>query len=98
MNSEFSPDLVTLSGDDGTKSEFEILDIIEDDESIYYVLSPRYADPAAALNRAFEYYIFEVRDKDGEREFIEIDDDAKAERLCKIFEKRYNDILFGDCD
>lgn len=38
MANEYTPDLITLIGDDGKEIEFEILDIIENDEGKFYVL------------------------------------------------------------
>ena len=37
MANEYTPDLITLIGDDGKEIEFEILDIIENDEGKFYV-------------------------------------------------------------
>lgn len=35
MANEYTPDLITLIGDDGKEIEFEILDIIENDEGSF---------------------------------------------------------------
>ena len=48
MNNEFNADLITLISDDGQEIEFEILDIIENDEGKFYVLYPFYENPADA--------------------------------------------------
>ena len=94
MNNEFSPDLVSLLTDDGKEIEFEILDTIDYNESTFYVLSPHFDNPSDALNRAFEYYIFEVVNTDGEDKLIEVEDECTAQEVYKIFEERYNNLLF----
>ena len=89
MNNEYNPDLVTLISDEGEEIEFEILDIIENDEGKFYILYPYYADPADAVNDPGEYYIFEVQEIDGEEELAEIEDDEKLDRIAAIFEENY---------
>lgn len=96
MNNEYNPDLVTLISDEGEEIEFEILDIIENDEGKFYVLYPYYADPADAVNDPGEYYIFEVQEFDGEEELAEIEDDEKLDRIAAIFEEEYNKELFDE--
>lgn len=96
MNNEYNPDLVTLISDEGEEIEFEILDIIENDEGKFYVLYPYYADPADAVNDSGEYYIFEVQEIDGEEELAEIEDDEKLDRIAAIFEEEYNKELFDE--
>lgn len=96
MNSEYSPDLLNLMSDDGVEKEFEILDIIENDDKCYYILSPHYEDRADALNRAFEYYIFKAFEQNGEQQFVELDDEAEIDKILSAFEERFNDMLFGN--
>lgn len=98
MSNEFNPDLITLISDDGEEIEFEILDIIENDEGKFYVLYPYYEDPADAVNDPGEYYIMEAFEKDGEEELAEIEDDEKLDRLAAIFEEAYYSETYGDED
>ncbi|MEE1219942.1 MAG: DUF1292 domain-containing protein [Ruminococcus sp.] len=96
MADEYTPDLITLISDDGDEIEFEILDIIENDDGKFYVLFPYYENPADAVNDPGEYYIFEVQEIDGEEELAEIEDDEKLEKIAAIFEKQYNDGFYDD--
>ena len=96
MPEEYTPDLVTLISDDGEEIEFEILDVIENDEGKFYVLYPYYANPADAVNDPGEYYIFEVQEVDGEEELADIEDDDKLDRIAAIFEENYNAEFFDD--
>lgn len=94
MANEYTPDLVTLISEEGEEIEFEILDIIENDDGKFYVLYPYYEDPADAVNDPGEYYIFEVQEVDGEEELAEIEDDDLLDKLADEFEKRYNESFF----
>lgn len=96
MDNEYTPDLVTLISEDGEEIEFEILDIIENDDGRFYVLYPYYKNPADAVNDPGEYYIFESQEIDGEEELAEIEDDELLDKLADEFEKRYNDSFFDD--
>ncbi len=96
MTNEYAPDLVTLISDDGEEIEFEILDIIENDEGKFYVLYPYFESPEQAVNDSGEYYIFEVVDENGEEELAEIEDEEKLERIAAIFEENYNNEFYGD--
>lgn len=96
MANEYTPDLVTLISEEGEEIEFEILDIIENEDGKFYVLYPYYENPADAVNDPGEYYIFEVQEVDGEEELAEIEDDELLDKLADEFEKRYNESFFDD--
>jgi uncharacterized protein YrzB (UPF0473 family) len=98
MANEYTPDLITLIGDDGKEIEFEILDIIENDEGKFYVLYPFFENPEDAVNDSGEYYIFEVTEIDGEEELAEIEDDDKLNRIAAVFEERYNEEFYDEDD
>ena len=82
MANEYTPDLITLIGDDGKEIEFEILDIIENDEGKFYVLYPFFENPEI----------------DGEEELAEIEDDDKLDRIAAVFEERYNEEFYDEDD
>ncbi|MCH5296272.1 MAG: DUF1292 domain-containing protein [Ruminococcus sp.] len=96
MANEYTPDLVTLISEEGEEIEFEILDIIENEDGKFYVLYPYYENPADAVNDPGEYYIFEVQEVDGEEELAEIENDELLDKLADEFEKRYNESFFDD--
>ena len=98
MANEYTPDLITLIGDDGKEIDFEILDIIENDEGKFYVLYPFFENPEDAVNDSGEYYIFEVTEIDGEEELAEIEDDDKLDRIAAVFEERYNEEFYDEDD
>ena len=98
MANDYTPDLITLIGDDGKEIELEILDIIENDEGKFYVLYPFFENPEDAVNDSGEYYIFEVTEIDGEEELAEIEDDDKLDRIAAVFEERYNEEFYDEDD
>ena len=90
MANEYTPDLITLIGDNGEEIEFE--------EGKFYVLYPFFENPEDAVNDPGEYYIFEVSEIDGEEELAEIEDDEKLDRIAAVFEKRYNEEFYDEDD
>lgn len=96
MDNAYKPDLVTLIDDENVEHNFEILDSIETDKGIFYALSPIYQDAAESLQESGEYYIMELIEEDGEEVYVEVDDDALADELAEIFEKRFDEIFEYD--
>ncbi len=96
MNNEFDADLIILTNEKGENKEFKIIDKIEYDDSSFYILSPYYENPSEELGRAFEYYLFEANEKDGEEQLVELEDKIKADKIYEMFEEHYNEILFGE--
>ena len=88
MNEEYTADLITLIDDDGEEHEFEILDEIEYEDSVYYALLPTFSAPEESLE-ADTYYIFEVVEENGEEQLAEVEDDELLDRLAEIFESRF---------
>ena len=76
-NEEFEVDLITLIDDEGKEHEFEILDVIENDDGCFYALLPTFEDPAASIESEGTYYIFEAIEEDGEEQLAEVENDIK---------------------
>ena len=93
MNEDFSPDLLTLVDEDGQEHEFEILDIIENDEGCFYALLPTFEDPQDQVEADGSYYIFQTFEEDGEQQLAEVEDDELADRLAAEFEKRFDEMF-----
>ena len=87
MDNEFAADLITLIDDGGTEHEFEILDVIESDES---------DDPGESLEADGMYYIFEAIEEDGEQQLAEVEDEELLDRLSQIFESRFEELYEYD--
>ena len=92
MNNEFAADLITLIDDEGNEHEFEILDVIENDDGCYYALLPTFNDPEESLESEGTYYIFEVIEEDGEQQLAEVEDEELLDRLAEQFESRFEEL------
>lgn len=92
MDKDFVADLITLLDDDGAEHVFEILDIIESDDGVYYALFPVYDTPEEQIESDGEYYIFEAVDDDGEEVLTEVEDESLLDSLAEQFEKRFEEM------
>lgn len=95
MTDEFDADLIVLLDEDGEEHTFEILDVLEHNDSCYYALYPLIEDPQEQVDSEGEYYIFEVIEEDDEQQLAEVEDDLLLDELAEIFEKRFES-LFDD--
>ena len=85
-------DLLSLIDEDGNELEFEILDVIEREDGVYYALLPTETGPESMLEPD-TYYIFEVVVEDGEEQLAKIEDEEKLDELAEIFEARFDEIF-----
>ncbi|CAB1243145.1 conserved protein of unknown function [Ruminococcaceae bacterium BL-6] len=98
MKEEFGPDVLTLVDDEGNEHEFEVLDVIDNDEGCFYALLPTFDDPQESLESEGTYYIFEAIDQDGEQQLAEVEDDALLDRLAEIFESHFDELYDDEED
>lgn len=96
MDKEFSADLITLIDDEGKEHNFEIMDVITQDETEYYALLPVYENQDDILNDNGEYFILEAIEEDGEQQFAEVIDAQLRRKLSQIFEDRFNNMFYED--
>lgn len=96
MNNEYEADLITLTDEDGTEYEFEILDSVELDDKVYYALMPTFESPEDAVEDDGIYYIFEAFEEDGEPQLAEVEDEELLDKLADIFETRYSEMYEED--
>jgi uncharacterized protein YrzB (UPF0473 family) len=95
MYDDFGADLLTLVDDEGNEHEFEILDVIDNEDGCFYALLPTYDDPQKEVESQGSYYIFEAIEEDGEQQLAEVEDEELLEKLAKQFEARFEE-FFGD--
>ncbi|MCH5298173.1 MAG: DUF1292 domain-containing protein [Ruminococcus sp.] len=96
MDSNYSPDLITLLDEDGRELTLEILDIYEENERVFYALMPVYDNKEDLLYDSGEYTILEVVDENSEEQLAEVEDEELKLRLSRIFEDRFNDMFYED--
>ncbi|MCH4239073.1 MAG: DUF1292 domain-containing protein [Oscillospiraceae bacterium] len=95
MSDEFGADLLTLVDEDGKEHEFEVLDVIDNDDGTFYALLPTYEDAEEKVESQGTYYIFQSIEEDGEEQLAEVEDDKLLDSLAAQFEAHFND-LYGD--
>jgi len=88
---DYTPDIVTLSDDDGKEYTFEILDAIESDMGRYLALLPVYEDPQDQLDDSGELVVVKVEEENGEEYFVDIEDDDEYETVSEAFIDRLRD-------
>lgn len=93
MNEDFSADLLTLVDEDGQEHEFEILDIIENDDGCFYALLPTFDDPQEQVESEGTYYIFQAFEEDGEQQLAEVEDEELLDRLAAVFEQHFEELF-----
>lgn len=98
MQDDFGTDLLTLVDDDGKEHEFEVLDVIDDDDGCFYALQPACDTPQEKVDAEGAYYIFEAVEDNGEQELAEVEDQALLDKLANRFEKRFEEIYGSDED
>ncbi len=97
MQDDFGADLLTLVDDEGNEHEFEILDVIDNEDGCFYALLPTYCDPQDQVEAEGTYYIFEAIEENGEQQLAEVEDKALLDKLAKQFEARFEE-FYGDDD
>lgn len=98
MNDEYGADLLTLVDDEGKEHEFEILDVIENEDGCFYALLPTFETPQEKVDAEGTYYIFEAIEEDGEQQLAEIEDEALLDKLAAQFESRFEELYDDDFD
>jgi uncharacterized protein YrzB (UPF0473 family) len=92
MNDEYGADLLTLVDDEGEEHEFEILDVIDNDDGCFYALLPTFETPQDKVDAEGTYYIFEAIEENGEQQLAEVEDEALLDKLAELFESRFEEL------
>ena len=95
-NQDYEQDLLTLTDEDGQEHEFEILDIIENDDGCFYALLPTFDDPQEQVESEGTYYIFQAFEEDGEQQLAEVEDEDLLDRLAAEFEAHFDEMFEED--
>ncbi len=92
MQDEYSPDLISLSDEEGNEYNFEVLDAIETDDGRYVALTPA-ADAEDIMADDGSLIIMKAIEEDGENYFEEIEDDDEYETVADMFVSRLQDFF-----
>lgn len=90
---EYTPEIFTLTDEEGNEHEFELMDIMEENGTVYYALVPYSEDPDAMIEEDTELVILKVGEENGEEFLATIDNDEEYERIGNIFIERISKML-----
>jgi uncharacterized protein YrzB (UPF0473 family) len=85
---EYTRDIFTLTDEDGNEQEFELMDVMEDEGTVYYALIPYQDTPEAVVEEDTELVVLKVGEENGEEYLATIDDDEEYERIGQLFIER----------
>ncbi len=94
MAEEYTPEIFTLTDEEGVEHEFELMDIMEENGTVYYALVPYTEDPEAMIEEDTELVVLKVgTDENGEDFLATIDNDEEYDRIGKMFIDRISEML-----
>ena len=96
MELDYSPDIISLTDDEGKEYTFEVLDAIESDDGRYLAMLPVYDDPQQQLEDSGELVIVKVGEENGEEYLFPIEDDDEFDRIADIFDDEFSDIFYDE--
>ena len=92
-----APDLYTLVDEEGNEKLFELIDVLEENEQVYFALIPHIEDPAELLDGEIELVVLCVKSDDEGNEILEpIESDEEYERIAEMFIARLDADLDDD--
>lgn len=94
----YSPDLITVTDDDGNEHVFEELDRIETDTARYVAVLPYFEDPEEMLEDDGEVIVLKVYEEDGETYLVQIEDENEYDEISEIFEERLAELFSYEDD
>ncbi len=89
---DFSPDIVTLTDEDGVDHNFELVDSLEDGGVIYCALIAGADDPDLLEGDGNLVIMKAMTDENGEEYLELIEDDDEFDRISEIFMERLSDL------
>ena len=90
-----APELYTLVDEEGNEKLFELIDVLEEGEKMYFALIPHIENPEELLDGEVELVVLSVvAGEDGTDILEPIESDAEYERIAQLFIDRLDE----DCD
>lgn len=90
-----APELYTLVNEDGEEKLFELIDVMEEDEKVYFALIPHIENPEELLDGEVELVVLSVTTGEDGADILEpIESDEEYERIANLFLERLDE----DCD
>ena len=87
-----APELYTLVDEDGNEKLFELIDTMEENETVYFALIPHIENPEELLNGEVELVVLVASTDDEGNDILEpIESDEEYERIAQIFIDRLDE-------
>lgn len=94
MANDLGNDIVTLTDESGAELQFEHFGSVEMDGTIYVGLIELFDDPQKQLESDGTLFILKtVEDDAGEDILVTIDDEDELDRVSKVFEETFDDLI-----
>lgn len=92
---DFTPDIISLTDDEGNNHEFEILDAVETDEARYIAVTPT---EIAIDSEEYDLVILKEENENDEFFYSEIEDEDEYRNISEIFVERIEEIFEEEDD
>ncbi len=92
---DYTPDLISVSDDDGREYTFEILDRIETDSAKYVAVIEYFENPKDMLDDDGEVIILKVSEENDDFYLSQIESEEEYEQIAEIFEDRLSELFDG---
>ncbi len=93
MSNEYGNDIITLTDEDGREIQFEHFGSVEMDGTVYVGLIEVFDNPQKQLESDGTLFILKTVEDDAGEEILVTIDDEELERVSKVFEENYEDLI-----
>ena len=91
MSEEYGNDIISLMDEEGSGSEYEMIDAVELHGQTYVALLPLYENPEDIVEEDYQVVILKMVEEDGEEILLTINDEAEFDAVWQAFEDRLSD-------
>lgn len=97
LDLQYEPTILSLTDEDGSEHEFELLDTLEEEDGTRYVaLVPYFENPEESVEDSGELVILKVSEEETEDDeediLMAIEDEEEFDRVSKIFVDRLSEL------
>ena len=89
---DYSPDLITLTDEDGKEFSFEVIDAADYNDERYLAVAPYAEDSTEQLEEDANLIIMRVGEEDGEEYLDVVDDDEELYEVSDMFARRLEEL------
>ena len=89
---DYSPDLITLTDEDGKEFSIEVIDAADYNDERYLAVEPYAEDSTEQLEEDANLIIMRVGEEDGEEYLDVVDDDEELYEVSDMFARRLEEL------